>query len=538
MDIFSHHKMNKTPEGYEITLYLNYSNEFSNELGKLSEKRKESIEEEATHYIKAKFTNINVKLVKIMGGAILVSTLAFAPIKTNTAEAAENTNNTVQQNSVTSSYTVKSGDNLWNLAVRFNTTVNDLKAINKLNTDILQIGQTLTIPTATTTTNQLQNEQLSTTYTVVSGDTLSGIAVKYGTTVNAIKTANNLTNDFLRVGQALTVPGGEVSASPYEKPTQERATTYTVISGDTLSGIAVKYGTTVNAIKTANNLTNDFLRVGQTLTVPGGEVSASPYEKPTQERATTYTVISGDTLSGIAVKYGTTVNAIKTANNLTSDFLRVGQALTIPGGEVSASPYEKPTQERATTYTVISGDTLSGIAVKYGTTVNAIKTANNLTSDFLRVGQALTIPSTNTNGVASTPSTDDRAAESESAINQEELQWLANMIYSEARGESLDGQIAVGAVIMNRVNSDLFPNTVKEVIFEKSHGHYQFTPAGTGSIHQAKPNSTNMEAAMRAINGEDPTNGSLFFYNPDKTNDQWVRSRTVSTTIGNHVFAF
>src|SRR5690606_27200723 len=101
-----------------------------------------------------------------------------------------------------------------------------------------------------------------------------------------------------------------------------------------------------------------------------------------------------------------------------------------------------------------------------------------------------------------------------------------------------EGQIAIGAVIMNRVNSPLFPNSVKEVLFEKSYGYYQFTPAETGAIHTAEPNAQNYEAAERALNGEDPTNGALFFYNPDKAQSAYLESRTVSTTIGNHVFTF
>ncbi|WP_332696148.1 cell wall hydrolase [Halalkalibacter lacteus] len=119
-----------------------------------------------------------------------------------------------------------------------------------------------------------------------------------------------------------------------------------------------------------------------------------------------------------------------------------------------------------------------------------------------------------------------------------EFVWLAKMIYCEAKGESLEGQIAVGAVILNRVESDQFPNTVEEVILEKTSGTYQFSPAGSGAIYSAKPDANSIEAAKRALEGEDPTNGSLYFYNPDKTGDQWIRTRTVSTVIGNHVFSY
>jgi hypothetical protein len=119
-----------------------------------------------------------------------------------------------------------------------------------------------------------------------------------------------------------------------------------------------------------------------------------------------------------------------------------------------------------------------------------------------------------------------------------EFEWLAKMIHCEAKGESLEGQIAVGAVILNRVENDQFPNTIEEVILEKSSGTYQFSPAASGNIFSAKPDATSIEAAKRALEGEDPTDGSLYFYNPDKTGDQWIRTRTVSTVIGNHVFSY
>lgn len=471
MNPFTHHRIDKqSNDGIEITLYLNkQSEEFANELGTIQEQGQKSLEDQAQAYVKTKLPNTKVKLIRIVGGAMLLTTLAFAPIKPSTAEAAEPIQAASQE-----TYTVKSGDTLWHIAIRYNTTV------------------------------------------------------------QAIKSANNLTSDFLRIGQTLNIPttGTSVTALP-------TTITHTVVAGDTLSVLAQRYGTTVQAIQQANQLTTDIIRVGQRLNVPAtGSTGTSPNTGTTTTPVTsTYTVVAGDTLSGIAARYGTNVTAIRTANNLTSDLIRVGQTLTIPGasGTPSTSEPTAPVTTSApanSTHTVVAGDTLSGIAARTGTTVQAIRTANNLTSDLIRVGQTLTIPGTG-------GTTADRSQQqAESSVNQEELLWLARMIYAESRGESLQGQIAVGAVIMNRVKSNLFPNNVYDVIFERSHGHYQFTPAGTGSIHQAQPNSTTMEAARRAMAGEDPTNGSLFFFNPAKTNDQWVRSRTVSTTIGNHVFAY
>ncbi|OIJ12913.1 hypothetical protein BKP35_10135 [Anaerobacillus arseniciselenatis] len=393
MDSFSHYRLHKTEDGYELVLYLNERmSEFSDELGTRQKDEQRNLKEEALDYTRKHLPNLKVKAIKVVAGTLLITSFGFL---------------------------------------------------------------TLT-------------------------------------------------------------PSAEASAS---SPTEQTAsTTYTVVSGDTLSQIAARNGTTVDAIKTTNNLTSDFLRIGQTLSIPAGTTTA-----PVQQTDQTYVVVSGDTLSQIAARNGTTVDAIKTTNNLTSDFLRIGQTLSIPAGTTTA-----PVQQTDQTYVVVSGDTLSQIAARNGTTVDAIKTTNNLTSDFLRIGQVLVIPTAGSISTAPTANIN---------INEEELEWLAKMIHAEARGESKEGQVAVGAVILNRVNSDLFPNSIQDVLFEKSHGHYQFSPAGNGALDRATPNEENYEAARRALSGEDPTNGSLFFYNPDKTNDEWVRSRTVSTIIGNHVFA-
>lgn len=326
-----------------------------------------------------------------------------------------------------------------------------------------------------------------------------------------------------------TLPATQASAAEATgKKTQTKSLSHTVVAGDTLYSIAQTNGTTVDAIKNANNLSSDSLQIGQTLTIPVGITAI-----PAQTNVTTYQVVSGDTLYSIATRNGTTVDGIKSANNLSSDMLQIGQTLTIPSDGASA-----PTQTNKTTHQVVSGDTLYSIATRNGTTVDGIKKANNLSSDNLQIGQTLTIPSGVNSAPAPVQSETAFAAEQQKVGNKEEVEWLAKMIHSEARGESLEGQIAVGAVIVNRVNSPLFPNNIKDVLFEKSYGYYQFTPAENGALLTATPNDQHREAAKRALSGEDPTNGALFFYNPDKTSSSYLRSRTVSTTIGNHVFAF
>lgn len=113
-----------------------------------------------------------------------------------------------------------------------------------------------------------------------------------------------------------------------------------------------------------------------------------------------------------------------------------------------------------------------------------------------------------------------------------DLQLLARLIYGEARGESYVGQVAVGAVVMNRIKSASFPNTMAGVIYQS----YAFTAVDDGQINLT-PNATAKKAAQDAMNGWDPTYGALYYYNPRTATSSWIFSRKTTVTIGNHVFA-
>lgn len=109
---------------------------------------------------------------------------------------------------------------------------------------------------------------------------------------------------------------------------------------------------------------------------------------------------------------------------------------------------------------------------------------------------------------------------------------LARLIYGEARGESYVGQVAVGAVVLNRIKSASFPNTMSGVIYQK----YAFTAVDDGQINLT-PNATAKKAALDAMNGWDPTYGAIYYYNPATATSSWIFSRKTTVTIGNHVFA-
>lgn len=151
-------------------------------------------------------------------------------------------------------YIVKKGDSLYSIANKYNTTVEELKRINNLTSNILSIGQVLKLPSDKA--NNVEKEENTISYTVKKGDSLYSIARKYDTTIDRIKDLNNLTTNLLSIGQVLLIPTDT-----------NLETTYTVKKGDSLYSIAKKYNTTVDRLKQLNNLTSNLLSIGQILIV-------------------------------------------------------------------------------------------------------------------------------------------------------------------------------------------------------------------------------------------------------------------------------
>ncbi|MBN1136005.1 MAG: LysM peptidoglycan-binding domain-containing protein [Anaerolineae bacterium] len=221
------------------------------------------------------------------------------------------------------------------------------------------------------------------------GETLSSIAARYGTTVAAIVQANGLPNpNYIYAGQRLVIPGGSSSAAS----SGGSGRFHTVGRGDTLYGIAARYGTTVAAIMRANGLQSSIIYVGQRLAISGAAGSSGTTSGGAATGSQTYTVQRGDTLSAIAYRHSTTVAAIMRANGLQSSIIYVGQRLAIPGAAGSSGATGGGAATGSQAYTVQRGDTLSAIATRYGTTVAAIMQANGLHSSIIYVGQRLAIP--------------------------------------------------------------------------------------------------------------------------------------------------
>ena len=215
------------------------------------------------------------------------------------------------KNSNSKYYTVQKGDTLWNIASKFNISVNKLKDINNLSSNLITIGQELLISDDNTSNNPSPMDNYI-VHTVIKGDTLWDLANKYNTTVAKIKLLNNLSSNNLQIGQKIIVGEKEI-ANP-----ETNLLTYTVKGGDTLYSIASLYNTSVQSLKSMNNLTSNTLQVGQKLLIPNN----NSYKE--------YTVAKGDTLYSISRKFNTTVTELININNLKTTTLNIGQKLLVP----------------------------------------------------------------------------------------------------------------------------------------------------------------------------------------------------------------
>lgn len=219
-------------------------------------------------------------------------------------------------------------------------------------------------------------------YTVKRGDTLYSIASQFSTTVQKLKSLNNLTSNNLQIGQVLLVT----------EKTYPDVSTYTVEKGDTLYGIANKFSTTVQDIKKINNLTTNTLLPGQQIYIPtpSTPTPTQPTNPPVPQEPETpyliYTIQRGDSLWKISQKYDIPVNDIIAFNNLSSVNLQIGDELRIP------ITHQEDNTSNQFSYTVKKGDTLWSIAKQFNASVDSIKTTNNLASNLLTLGQTLIIP--------------------------------------------------------------------------------------------------------------------------------------------------
>lgn len=180
-------------------------------------------------------------------------------------------------------------------------------------------------------------------------------------------------------------------------------------------------------------------------------------------------------------------------------------------------------------YTIKPGDTISSLAKKFGLSQEELLRYNPDITDPDRIyaGDSLKLP---------TRSDPQKKKSGHSvhihSLSEQDKELLARVVHAEAKGEPYEGKVAVAHVVLNRVEHEAFPDTVREVIFQPR----QFQPVTNGAIWQP-PDQESIRAVEEALetHGEDP--GSLYFYNPRTSTDRWIFSRDIVEVIGNHVFA-
>lgn len=318
---------------------------------------------------------------------------------------------------------VKRGETLSIIARRYGVSVSTLKKWNGLRSSRLKTGQRLRIntyqrvakkeepetvqeklaenkveqPVEKPNTTVQQSVDVDTKYhTVRRGETLGLIAERYGVTVSRLKDWNDLRSNKIFVGQRLKVVSmvdkGEIEVEG-DADVQENATTHKVRRGESLFSIAEDYGVTIDNLKEWNNLSSSSIDAGQTLIVNASAAKASKKSAGSSEKkaaTTKHKVRRGETLGAIASRYGVTVDNLKDWNNLSSSRIDVGQTLIVKGSKSTSSL--RSSKSSYTTHTVRNGETLGGIAERYGTTASAIRKANGIKGSMIRKGQKLKIP--------------------------------------------------------------------------------------------------------------------------------------------------
>ncbi|HEU5082716.1 MAG TPA: LysM peptidoglycan-binding domain-containing M23 family metallopeptidase [Acidimicrobiales bacterium] len=241
------------------------------------------------------------------------------------------------------------------------------------------------------------------THVIRNGETLSGIASSHGTTVGALVEANGLADpDLIIAGQELTIPGGGSAGSGSGGSS---TSTYTVRAGDTLATIAARHGTTVRALAAANGITDpNLIVIGRDLKVLAASGGGSSAPRPIstsggsgkQLPGQRHTVQPGDTIAGIAARYGLSSQDLIAWNGLVDGRIYATTRLVLfnPGGLPGAGG-----SSGGGTHVVASGETLASIASRHGVRSSAIASANGITDpNRIRVGQKLTIPGSSGGG--------------------------------------------------------------------------------------------------------------------------------------------
>jgi len=339
----------------------------------------------------------------------------------------ESTNSIIPEGTVSVSYRVKNDDSLLGIADLFNSRVSDIRNWNNIPyTSTIRVGQGLNIYVSEemkdyyasldktteieTNSNVVTTKNSKTTnnsgivyHKIRRGENLGLIAAKYGVSVNQLRDWNNISGNKIMAGRNLRIYPDGTSNSVAVNETKNTVTTknnlykYKIKKGDNLSEIAEKFGVSTQQIKKWNNISGNNIIAGKTLIIYNSSISSSYGDNTTKNSSNVnyYKIKPGDSIGGIAEKYGVKVSEIRKWNNISRNKILSGSTLKIYSDtNVNDIPSETKTKSKNVksnqqSYTVKSGDSLYSIASKNSTTVAKLKSLNNLTSNNIKAGQKI-----------------------------------------------------------------------------------------------------------------------------------------------------
>lgn len=339
----------------------------------------------------------------------------------------QSTSSIIPDGTIAVSYRVKNDDSLLGIADLFNSRVSDIRNWNNIPyTTTIRVGQELKIyvpeemkdyyasldktTEIETTNNVVTTKNTKTTkssgivyHKIRRGETLGLIAAKYGVGVNQLRDWNNISGNKIMAGRNLRIYPEGTSNNIAVNETKNNSTTknniykYKVKRGDNLSEISEKFGVTVQQVKKWNNISGDKIAAGKTLKIYNSTTSSSYGDNTTKNSSNVnyYKIKPGDSIGGIAEKYGVKASDIRNWNNISGNKILAGSTLKIySDANVNDIPNEttkttKNIKSNQQSYTVKSGDSLYSIASKNNTTVAKLKSINNLTTNNIKSGQKL-----------------------------------------------------------------------------------------------------------------------------------------------------
>ncbi|MDF9409583.1 MAG: Spore cortex-lytic enzyme precursor [Pelotomaculum sp. PtaB.Bin013] len=254
-------------------------------------------------------------------------------------------------------------------------------------------------------------------------------------------------------------------------------------------------------------------------------LSFGMFAVPAASDAAIHSVQPGESLYSISIDYGVSLNSLLEANGIQDSLIYPGQQLYVPEGESNGGD---------ASYTVQAGDSLYLIGQRFGVSYQDIMRSNGLIDTIIYPDMVLAIPGIPVKTAAPMPQV-NRGGNFQRPSSAD-VDLLARLITAEADGEPYAGKVAVGAVVLNRLNSNGFPKSIQDVIYQYDNGTYQFEPVMNGWIDNPA-SAQSIQAAKDALSGVDPTNGALYFF-ANYAKNSWLWSRPLSRVIGNHVFTY